>query len=202
MRLIIETTVAFALLVGIGSAMNGPGKAGSGPASKTTSEEKISVPLFELQSPRLDTDKRYLGLTGGGAFKFTEIKAEVLIVEVLSMYCPHCQKEAPNINKLYRMIEDRPDLRGRVKMIGIARKNSPFEADVFRERYKILFPLFSDGDGSISKSLGVYGTPTFICVKINTNGSYEGLLFKAGRLKNVNDFLEELLGRAGMRKEG
>jgi thiol-disulfide isomerase/thioredoxin len=202
MRLMVGTAVAFLFLIGIGCAVNGAGKSGSGSASRTTSEEKISLPLFKLQTPRLDTDKKYLGLTGGGAFKFTEIKAEVLIMEVLSMYCPHCQKGAPMVNELYRTIEDRPDLRGRVKLIGIARKNSPFEMGVFRERYKIPFPLFSDGDGSISKALGVYGTPTFIGVKINKNGSYEGLLFKAGRLKNVNDFLEELLGRAGIRKEG
>ena len=57
------------------------------------------------------------------------------------MYCPFCQKEAPNVNELYRIIDQDKDLKSRIKMIGIGAGNSPFEVNTFRTPMRFLFPF-------------------------------------------------------------
>ncbi len=43
------------------------------------------LPEFELSVPRSDEHRKYLGV-GGETFTIPEIKAEVVIVEIFSMY--------------------------------------------------------------------------------------------------------------------
>ena len=44
------------------------------------------LPEFTLPVPNSDEHQEYLGLAGKDAFKITEISAEVIIIEIFSMY--------------------------------------------------------------------------------------------------------------------
>ena len=44
------------------------------------------LPEFTLPVPKNDEHQEYLGLAGKDAFKITEISAEVIIIEIFSMY--------------------------------------------------------------------------------------------------------------------
>jgi thiol-disulfide isomerase/thioredoxin len=73
----------------------------------------------------------YLGLPAGTVgFRLSEVRAEFLLVEIFSMYCPHCQHEAPRLNELFRRLPDSP-LAGRLKVLGVGVGNSDFEVDFF-----------------------------------------------------------------------
>jgi thiol-disulfide isomerase/thioredoxin len=121
---------------------------------------------FSLATPESSAAKNYLGLSDTGTFTLPRIKANTVIVEIFSMYCPICQAEAPVVNELHQYIEKTPSLRGKVKLIGIGAGNSAFEVEVFRKKYNILFPLFPDEKFAIQKALsGPIRTPTFIVVK-------------------------------------
>ena len=63
------------------------------------------LPEIRLPIPSDISHKQYLGLTGEGTFKLSEIKASVVIIEIFSMYCPHCQREAPTVNEFFEKIE-------------------------------------------------------------------------------------------------
>jgi hypothetical protein len=76
------------------------------------------------------------------------------------------------------------------------------EVDVFRKKYQIPFPLFPDVDYSIHKVCGEVRTPYFIGVKINENGTHEVIYSKLGGLQDVNQFLELIRDRSGLKKEG
>jgi len=79
--------------------------------------------------------------------------------------------------------------------------NTPFEVNLFRDKYSILFPLFPDQDMTIGKDLGVRGTPTFIGLKANSDGTYRMFYFKSGNLGAVPEFLEKMLALSGLDKE-
>ncbi len=111
------------------------GQAAAGPPAKGE-----PFPALMLPAPKSVDEKNYLGLSGTGAFKISQIKAQVALIEVFSMYCPFCQKDAPGLNELYRAIENNPQLKGKIKMIGIGAGNSPFEVDVFKKTYTVPFP--------------------------------------------------------------
>lgn len=91
------------------------------------------------------------------------------------MYCPYCQKEAPIVNELYQIINNRQDIKDKIKIIGIGAGNTPFEVEVFRNQYNIPFPLFPDESFSIHKAVGDVRTPYFFVFKINPDGSQDYL---------------------------
>jgi len=148
--------------------------------------------------PGESADRSYLGLSRGGSFKIPQVNAQVVILEVFSMYCPFCQREAPNINRLYRLIEENPNLQGKIKLIGIGAGNSSYEVNVFRTKYGIPFPLFPDSDYSVHALLGNVRTPYFIAVRINSDGTHQVVYSKLGAFESAESFLRLIIKSAGI----
>jgi peroxiredoxin len=171
----------------ISAAENSPPKVGS------------ALPEIELLKSNNSADLKYLGLSGSGVFKINQIKATVVIIEIFSMYCPYCQAEAPNVNRLYALIEGNPALKGKIKIIGIGIGNSHFETDIFKKKYTIAFPLIPDGDFKLHKIMGEVRTPYFIAVKLS-GGKYPEVIYsRLGALENNDVFLEQITKSAGLK---
>lgn len=151
-----------------------------------------AFPEIELPKPANPVDLNYLGLSGSGIFKVQQIKADVVIIEIFSMYCPYCQGEAPNINNLYTLIENNPAIKNKIKIIGIGINNSLFETDIFKKKYKVAFPLIPDGNFKLHKVVGEVRTPYFIVVKLK-GGKKEVIYSKLGALRDNKAFLEQII---------
>jgi len=156
------------------------------------------LPNTDLPVPNDPAERLYLGLSGKGSFQIPEIKAKVVIIEIFSMYCPYCQREAPEVNKLYQAIEGDHDLRGKIKIIGIGAGNSQFEVGVFRENYKVPFPLFPDEDFSLHKRFGETRTPYFIAIQINEDRSHKVIYSKLGGTQGAEQFLKQITQLSGL----
>ena len=157
-----------------------------------------SLPPFKLPIPQDAGAQSYLGLSGAGQFTIAQIEAKVVIIQIFSMYCPVCQKEASRVNKLHRTIQKRKDLKDKIKIIGIGTGNTPFEVGFFQKKYDVAFPLFSDEDLSIHEILGKLRTPYYIGVKINRDGSDEVFYSRLGQFKDVNGFLKRIVELSGL----
>ena len=151
------------------------------------------LPDFTLAAPKDAAQRSYLGLSGPGAFRIPQIRAKAVIVEIFSMYCPFCQKEAPNVNRLYQKIEADAGLKGKIKVIGIGVGNSAYEVEAFQKRYDIPFPLFPDRDFTLHKLLGETRTPYFIGVKIGPEGSHQVIHSRLGAFESVETFLDGIV---------
>lgn len=160
--------------------------------------ETKPLPILELPVPESETERSYLGLGGTGTFSLEQIKAPLLLIEVFSFYCPHCHNLAPRVNEVYQAIEARPDLKGRIKMIGIGIGNSAYEVKLFKEKFKALFPCFPDQDMKKSFLLWIPGTPTFIGAKRDEKGSFQRVFFKPGTFPDATQFLADFLKAAGL----
>jgi peroxiredoxin len=159
------------------------------------------LPEIKITVPQNATDRSYLGLERSGFFKIPQIKATIVIIEIYSMYCPYCQKEAPEVNRLYSIIESNPDLKDKIKLIGIGAGNSSFEVEVYKKKYNVPFPLFPDEDFSIHKSIGEVRTPYFLGVKINDDGTHRIFYSQLGKFKEAEPFLELMLQVSGLKQE-
>ena len=168
-------------------------------AAASTPKKGETLPAIQLAVPEDPLEKSYLGLDGQGRFTIPQIKADVVIIEIFSMYCPYCQREAPGVNDLYDLIQRRPDLKDRVKMIGIGAGSSAFEVGIFKKTYRVAFPLFGDGDFVIHKDLGEVRTPYFIGIKIGRDGSHEVIYSKLGGFDKADAFLALILDLAGLK---
>jgi len=157
------------------------------------------LPFINLPVPKNPEERNYLGLSGSGLFKIPQIKARAVIVELFSMYCPFCQKDAPGVNELYRLIENNPDIRNKIKLIGIGAGNSPYEVEVFKKTYNVPFPLFPDKDFTIHKTCGEVRTPFYMVVKINENGTHQIVYTQLGEYPGAEPFLELVLKASGLK---
>ena len=147
-----------------------------------------------LAAPAAADHRAYLGLSESTTFDPLDISGRLLIIEIFSMYCPYCQREAPAVNRLHQAIENAPELRGKVKLLGIGVGNSEFEVDHFRKHYQIGFPLFPDEAFAIHQSLGEVRTPFFIFVDLDAAAKGTILWTGAGTLEPLESILGRLKG--------
>lgn len=157
-----------------------------------------TLPAMTLPAPTTPESRRYLGIDEAETFTIPGIDADVVIIEVFSMYCPHCQREAPQVNTLYQLMADHPERGDRLKLIGIGAGNSSFEVDYFRKTYDVPFPLIPDGDFVLHKALGEVRTPYFLAVRLFPDGTHRVIYSKLGAFENPASFLDLILSRSGL----
>lgn len=157
------------------------------------------MPPIVLPMPQDPVHQTYLGLAPGDTFQIMDIRGAVLIIEIMSMYCPHCQREAPRINTFFNGIEQDAALKDQVKLIGIGAGNSLFEINFFQKKYAVPFPLFPDAEFQIHKQVGEVRTPYFFGVHLK--GPEAGRIFysQLGGPDDALKFLENLLQEAGLK---
>ena len=171
--------------------------------SSNAAGEAETVPEFTLIVPDNEEMRTYLGLKGepGNTFSIQDIDADILLIELFSMYCPFCQEEAANVNSLYEAMLSFSTPEFSVKIIGLGSNNSAFEIDHFRNTYGIRFPLFPDQNMSIFKLLGGKGTPGFIGLRKNADNTYSIVLRQSGGFYQADEFLNELLHKSGYNEQ-
>jgi thiol-disulfide isomerase/thioredoxin len=187
--LISSSMIAILFSVSVASTL-----VASVPPLKDEVLQKINLPI-----PKNPEEKSYFGLSGGGNFKIPQIKANLVLIEIFSMYCPYCQADAPKINELYQLIENTMELKNKIKMFGIGAGNTPFEVEVYKKTYKVPFPLFPDKDFVVHKAYGEPRTPYFIVVKINDDRSYQIVHTQLGEFPGAEKFLELMLKASGLK---
>ncbi len=158
---------------------------------KVIEQMKLAVPD--------DPDARtYLGIKqDSGQISLADIDADIVIIEIFNMYCPHCQRHAPTANKLYQIIEADTRTRNKVKLIGIGVGNSAYEVKFFKKKYNIPFPLFDDAQSTLLNSLRGIKTPSFFGVRKNGN-SMETFFMDQGPFDDAQVFLQTVLQKSGL----
>jgi peroxiredoxin len=159
------------------------------------------LPVINLPIPKNLNEKTYLGIQGDGFFKIHQIKATAVLIKIFNLYCPVCQSTAAAMAELYHQIEENPDLKNKIKLIGIGAGNSLLEVEVFKQTNHIPFPVFPDEDFTIHKVLGEVRTPFFIATIMNRDGSHEIVHTHLGALTRVQAFLDLMLEAYGIHQD-
>ncbi len=147
-----------------------------------------SLPQVLLDSPASGEEKQYLGLKNLKSFSISQIPAKLILIEIFSFYCPICQKQAPIANKLYKFIQQDPELSKDIKMMGIGAGNNSKEVDAYKANFRVSFPLFCDPQYKIHKKLGEPRTPFTILA--NRNGKI--LLTHFGVIEDTDEFMSKI----------
>lgn len=172
------------------------------PITAQSESANSTLPDFVLTVPQSEEHRQYLGLTKepGETFSIQEIDADILLIELFSMYCPFCQEEAPAVNILYHAMQDYSESGVSVKIIGLGANNSEFEVDHFRTTYDVKFPLFADKDMSMYNALEGKGTPGFVGCKKGQDDTFAIVLKQSGGFHHPDEFLLELLKKSGYKE--
>jgi len=156
-------------------------------------------PHVMLPKPEASAHLNYLGLSGSGSFQIQQIQADAVIIQIFSMYCPYCQADAPNVNRLYRLLVQDAQLKDRIKLIGIGAGNTPFEVNTYRRKYQVEFPLIPDPEFQVHRLIGEVRTPYFFVVKRSGLKKPHVVYSKLGAHADINAFLQEAIKLAGIR---
>lgn len=124
---------------------------------------KKLIPL-SLLVPQDPAGKKQLGLADEKThFILSDLKSELILMEVIGVYCPQCFKQAPDFNKLYERL-NKGKMKGRVAMFALAAGGSDPEIKNLIENRQYIFPVVSDPAFEAHKLLGEPKTPfTIIC---------------------------------------
>jgi len=145
-------------------------------------------------------ESAYLGLPEGAkSFRLSQIKAEALLVEVFSMYCPRCQAEAPAVNRVFERLKASPQGQ-KLKFVALGAGNSAFEVDFFRKKYQAAMPMIPDADYVLHKTFMNVGTPSYFVLRPLPGGKgLKVLYFHEGQFENEQTFFDEVLRAAEQR---
>jgi thiol-disulfide isomerase/thioredoxin len=146
---------------------------------------QMSLPQFRLDVSDPAEIKQYLGLKNLKSFTISQIPSKLILIEIFSLYCPICHKQAPIANKLYKFIQQDPKLSKDIKMIGIGAGNNQKEIEAYKTKFRTPFPLFCDPDFNIHKKIGEPRTPFTILV---TNKG-KVLFTHSGIVEDLDQFL-------------
>ncbi len=148
----------------------------------------MNLPEFTLDVSDSAKTRQYLGLKDIKSCNISQISAKFVLIELYSCYCTVCQRQAPIANKIYKFIQQDPDLSRDIKMIGIGAGNNQKEVNAYRMKFRVPFPLFVDPQFDIHKKFGEPRTPYTILA----SNSGEVLYTHYGEVKEIDDFLSQI----------
>ena len=117
------------------------------------------LPEFKLETPASVKDQEYLGVKNSAQFSIHNVKAQVSIIEIVGVFCPHCHTQAPLFNTLFHRLKKNPKMDSKIRMMAIAVGTTPMEVAYMKEQLNIPFPLIREPDFATYKVLGEPRTP-------------------------------------------
>ena len=147
-----------------------------------------TLPRLILKAPPSPEACAYLNVPAGKPFALTDVGADLILVEIIGVYCPQCHQQRPHINRLYHRVQKTPDLAEKIKFLGIAVGASPMEAAYLVKDTHIPYPLITDESFVVHKQLGEPRTP----FNLVTSRQGQVLWVHLGIIKDMNAFYDTL----------
>ncbi|MGE0082785.1 MAG: peroxiredoxin family protein [Desulfococcaceae bacterium] len=134
--------------------------AGSAPAFSGTLPEKGSkLPEFSMTAPKAEEERTYLGIGNDPVFTFDQIKADIIVLEIVGVYCPVCHKQFPKMTQFFSRIEKDRSMSEKVRIVSICAGNTEKEVAYLKKQFKLNYPVITDPKFDIHKALGEPQTP-------------------------------------------
>lgn len=144
-----------------------------------------------------DAARAYLGIKKDQFFTLNDVRADMVLVEIMNTSCSSCRKQAAVYNELYSLIGAHPETRSKIKLMAIAVGNTDQEVQVFKDRFQVAFPMVGDPKYLFWDATGRTMTPLSLLVRQNPQGmagvvaaTHLGLQSRAA---SVFDELQQLL---------
>ncbi|HMK49743.1 MAG TPA: TlpA disulfide reductase family protein [Thermodesulfovibrionales bacterium] len=127
--------------------------------------EPRHFPGFSFANSLPKDDQSYLGVSGRKNFSLKNIRGSVIIVEMFNTYCTICPRNVPILNDIYSLIENNPEVRGKIKVISIAIGNTSAEIASYRKAQAVRYPILADPDFALHRLLGDPRVPYTVIVR-------------------------------------
>ena len=144
------------------------------------------LPTLSLKAPSFGQDAGELGVAGKKTFRLQDLKAKVIVLEVIGVYCNECAKQVRTFNTLYARLARRIQ-SGEVLMLGLAAGGTDIEVESLRKTALYKYPIVADEKYQNHKLLREPKTPFTMLVTPAGKVLYTHL--------GIDDDIEGLLAR-------
>jgi len=112
------------------------------------------VVIAQGNNPMIGEEAPSFSLEGidGKTYSLADQKGNYVVIHIAATWCPFCNAEAPNLEKLYQKYKDKG-----VKVFIIDVKESKEKVTNAFSRFNFSFPVLLDEDGSVSASYAPEG---------------------------------------------
>ena len=148
----------------------------------------MNLPQFLLASPETEDARKYLGLKDADPFPLSRISAKLIMLDVFYVLCLPCQKQTPDINKIFELIKQDSELAKNVKIIGLGIRSNREKLRAFKTTFRVKYPLIPDEDNAIYSKIGEPPIP-FIIV---ADSKGQVLMTHQGPFKNAEEFFDQI----------
>lgn len=152
-------------------------------------------PPYTFPPPTSSQDRTYLGLSEGKPFILRDIQTDLIVIELLNIYCTCCQKQAPIYNEVFNMVQRDPVTKGKVKWMGVGIGNNEREVEFFRKENNIPFPILPDIRFDFYQAIGGPGgirTPLTLLIRKDEEGRGIVIHSHMGMLHDKEEILDEI----------
>ena len=95
----------------------------------------------------------------------SNVKADLLLVEIMNINCGSCQRQAPFYNKLFDLIEKTPETKGRMKILAIGAGSPDKYIKEYRDYFKAPYPIVEDPDLNVYNAIGKSAVPLAVFIR-------------------------------------
>jgi len=138
-------------------------------------------------APMSAADATYLGLAKPGPFTLKDVKSPYVLVEQFNTSCPHCMHEAPILNQLFNLVQQDPNLNGKLKFMAVAQSSDTGPVTAWKALQKVPFPVLPDPNSALGKALNF--TPYPVTMVVN-NKSGKIVWVQIGAFDNADEPLQ------------
>jgi peroxiredoxin len=121
------------------------------PASATTAGE-IPSPHEGFIAPEFS-----LGSLEGAEYNLSDLRGEVVVLNLWASWCPPCRAEMPAMQRVY---EAHREQGLEILAVNTTYQDSVAAAQAFAEEFGLSFPLLLDRDGSVGSAYQLRALPT------------------------------------------
>ncbi|WP_462324666.1 peroxiredoxin family protein [Desulfoplanes sp.] len=146
-------------------------------------EPGTCLPPISLACPDNPDDIRYLGVDASQDFGPADVRADLILLEIIGVYCPQCYRQLPLFKELHARIQ-RGKLKNRVKMLAVAAGGNSSEVDLLVTTQKYPFPVLQDPDYTVHKALSEPLTPFTMLLRPDGTVLYTHL----GVIEDIDSF--------------
>ncbi len=143
---------------------------------------------LQFEAPVTEEERNYLGIGTVETLSIDELNCELLMIEIVGVYCPQCHVQMPYFNKLFYRIKRDADINKKAKMLAIAVGANPMELAYFKKKYNIPYPVIKDPDFEIHKLLGEPRTPFIMLITRDRKVVFAHM----GIIKDIDTFFMQI----------
>lgn len=154
-------------------------------------------PSCRLMLLNYEDDKNYLGITHDSkTFSLEDIESEYLFIEFYNELCSECLEEVKTFKALYRLLEENPEWKTKVRILGIGSGSKKRNVARFRKEHEIPFPLVADEDWELFKCLGSPLLPASYLLK-QEGSRLKIVMVQSGHVGSGEILMQKILSAVG-----